>query len=298
MSEVVDASIDASPAPWVVLLKLLAIVFIGEAGVMYLLPVILPASIDPGAEAFVDSCLLTLVTAPLVWWVIIGPLRASAAAEKLAVVAQMAAGVAHELRNPLTSVKMLVQSQREATDVSVQFAEDLGIIEDEIRRMERSIQTFLDFARPREPERRALNPADVIRRVFALVEPRARNQDVELKLVEPEQPLTVDADWQQLFQVFLNLCGNAFDAMPSGGTLELRLERTENFVRITVRDTGPGIDSGIVPRLFEPFVTNKEAGVGLGLVICRRIAEAHQGRLEGENLQQGACFTLELPAAS
>jgi signal transduction histidine kinase len=195
---------------------------------------------------------------------------------------------------------MLVQSQRESPDVAGQLAEDLEIIEEEIRRMERSIQTFLDFARPREPERRAVDPADVVRRVFSLIEPRAKNQRVDLKLIESESPLTIVADGEQLFQVVLNLCGNALDVMPSGGSLDVRVERSDGPVRggpvrIVVQDSGPGIDSAIQPKLFQPFVTNKEAGVGLGLVICQRIARAHHGRLWGESLASGACFTLELP---
>jgi len=237
-----------------------------------------------------------LLTAPLVWWVIIGPLRASATAEKMAAVAQIATGVAHELRNPLTAVKMLVQAQRELPEVSEHLAEDLTIIEDEIRRMERSIQTFLDFARPRDPERRTIDPADVVWRVFSLNEPRAKNQDVDLKLVEPEDGLSVKADSEQLFQILLNLCGNALDVMPNGGSVVVRLEQTDGVVRIVVQDSGPGIDPAIRPKLFQPFVTNKETGVGLGLLVCKRIAEAHGGSLRGETLAEGACFTLELPA--
>lgn len=285
-----------SPAtPFSVVAKLLALVFIAEVAVMFVLPFALPAEVDSRLEALVDSCLLTMLTAPLVWWVIIGPLRASADAEKMAAVAQIATGVAHELRNPLTSVKLLVQSQREADDVSEQLAEDLQIIEDEIRRMERSIQTFLDFARPRRPERRDIDPADVVRRVFSLIKPRARNQGVALTLVEPDAPLTVHADWEQLFQVVLNLCGNALDEMPGGGAIEIQLEQADGAVRLVVQDTGPGIAPQIRPKLFQPFVTSKEAGVGLGMVICKRIAEAHGGSLQGRNLEQGACFTLELP---
>ena len=289
---------DSTSSPLNVFVKLLAIVFIAEAGVMFLLPAILPNSATAGTEAFVDSCLLTLLTAPLVWWVIIGPLRASAAAEKMAAVAQIATGVAHELRNPLTAVKMLVQTQRELPEVSDQLAEDLTIIEDEIRRMERSIQTFLDFAKPQAPERRPIDPTDVVRRTFSLIEPRARNQKVELKLLAPEAPLSIEADGEQLLQLIFNLCLNALDAMPDGGSLVVGSQQVDGLVRLSVRDTGPGIEPRVLAKLFQPFVTSKETGVGIGLVICKRIAEAHRGRLDGENLEDGACFTVELPAMS
>lgn len=294
----IGVNMDSTSSPLVVFFKLLAIIFIAEAGVMFLLPVILPQSVDAGTEAFVDSCLLTLLTAPLVWWVIIGPLQASAAAEKMSAVAQIATGVAHELRNPLTAVKMLVQTQREQPQVCAALAEDLTIIEDEVRRMERSIQTFLDFARPRAPERRPLDPADIVCRTFALLEPRARNQQVSFELLKPDSPLTVQADSEQLLQLLLNLCLNALDAMPDGGSLVVELQQVDRVVRILVRDTGPGIDAQVLARLFQPFVTSKETGVGIGLVICERIAQAHRGRLRGENPGSGACFTLELPASS
>jgi two-component system sensor histidine kinase HydH len=289
---------DSISSPLNVLVKLLAIVFIAEAGVMFVLPAILPTSVAAGTEAFVDSCLLTFLTAPLVWWVIIGPLKASAAAEKMTAVAQIATGVAHELRNPLTAVKMLVQTQRELPDVSDQLAEDLTIIEDEVRRMERSIQTFLDFARPQAPERRPLDPNDVVRRTFSLIEPRARNQKVTFELQEPAEPLTIEADGEQLLQLVLNLCLNALDAMPDGGTLVVGSQQLNGTVQLSVRDTGPGIEPHVLAKLFQPFVTSKETGVGIGLVICKRIAEAHRGRLRGENLEDGACFTLEIPAMS
>ncbi len=288
-------NMGSNSTPLIVFLKLLGIVFVAETGVMYLLPVLLPTSANAGTEAVVDSCLLTLLTAPLVWWVIIGPLRVSATAEKMAAVAQIATGVAHELRNPLTAVKMLVQTQRESPEASDQLAEDLMIIEDEVRRMERTIQTFLDFARPQAPERHPIDPADVVHRTFSLIEPRARNQGVCFELLQPDSPLTIEADPEQLLQLLHNLCINAMDVMPNGGSLMVRLEQVGNFATISVRDTGPGIAPSVLAKLFEPFVTNKEAGVGIGLVICKRIAETHRGKLRGENMHDGACFTLEIP---
>ena len=140
------------------------------------------------------------------------------------------------------------------------------------------------------------NPADVVRRTFSLIEPRARNQKVELKLLEPDRPLSIEADGEQLLQLLLNLCMNALDSMPDGGSLIVESRPVDDTVRLSVRDTGPGIDPHMLHRLFQPFVTSKETGVGIGLVICQRIAEAHRGKLWGENLVDGACFTLELPA--
>ncbi|MCA9179030.1 MAG: HAMP domain-containing histidine kinase [Planctomycetales bacterium] len=289
------AIVPPNTSPLEVFLKLLAVMFAAEAGVMIVLPKLLPSAANAGVEAMVDSCLLTLVAGPLIWWVVIGPLRWAAANEKLAVVAQMAAGVAHELRNPLTSVKLLVQSHRQTVEPDSALAEDLQIVEDEIRRMERSLQAFLDFARPRAPERQWVDPAAPANQVLSLIKPRAQNQSVRLQLTQPSSPVTVHADPECLVQVLLNLCSNSLDAMPRGGEMEIRIEPTEDKVRISVRDTGPGIAPEIRPRLFQPFVTSKATGVGLGLVNCRRIAEAHGGSILVESGDGGANFVLELP---
>ena len=287
-------------SPAFVVLKLLAIVFIAEAVIMVLLPIMLPRDVSPIIEAIVDSCLLTLISAPLIWWVIIGPLRSMAATQQMAVVAQLATGVAHELRNPLTSIKMLVQTNREVLDSNEPLKDDLQIIEDEIRRMERSIQTFLEFARPRTPERAAIDLATLVCRSFTLIEARADKQHVRLLFQEPPRPVIAQADWEQIQQVLLNLMLNALDAMPSGGMLEVELDNMPTGeARLTISDAGSGIPANILSRLFQPFVTNKETGVGIGLFISKRIAIEHGGRLLAENRHEGgARFTLILPSAA
>jgi signal transduction histidine kinase len=220
-------------------------------------------------------------------------------AEQLAAVGQVAAGVAHELRNPLTSVKMLVQTGLEGATPAGLPAEDLAIIEHEIRRMETCIQTFLDFARPPTSERRRTDLLAVVRRSLALVEGRARRQHVTFKTDLPPGPVELMIDGEQIHQVLVNLMLNGLDAMPHGGELRLAVRRTDDPPRVTVRihDSGPGIAAPILARLFEPFVSGKETGLGLGLSISRRLIEAHGGSITGENAPDGgAVFTFTLPA--
>jgi signal transduction histidine kinase len=219
-------------------------------------------------------------------------------ADQLAMVGQMAAGVAHELRNPLTSIKMLVQTAQKA-DAPGLAVEDLAMIEHEIRRLEKSLQRFLDFARPARPERRPLQLVTVVERAFALVEGRARKQRVRLSFVPPAEPIVVNADEDQIQQLLLNLMLNSLDVMPDGGTLTVELAGTAgNQAELRVRDTGPGIPAELLPRLFDPFMSTKETGIGLGLAVSHRIAESHGGTLSAENQSvHGACFVLRLMRA-
>jgi signal transduction histidine kinase len=219
-------------------------------------------------------------------------------AEQLAAVGQVAAGVAHELRNPLTSVKMLVQTGLEGDRAAGLPPDDLAIIEHEVRRMEQCIQMFLDFARPSRSERRQADLLGVLRRALALVEGRARRQKVTFLADLPTEPIALLIDPEQIHQVMVNLLLNALDALPRGGTVHLSVARksTPPGAEVTIHDSGPGIAARIRERLFEPFVSSKETGVGLGLSICKRLIEAHGGTIRGENSPEGgAVFAFTLP---
>jgi two-component system sensor histidine kinase HydH len=219
-------------------------------------------------------------------------------AEQLAAVGQVAAGVAHELRNPLTSVKMLVQTALENRTGNGLPREDLNLMEHEIRRMEQCIQMFLDFARPPHCERRRTDLVEVVRRAVALAEGRARRQKVTLLADLPQQPTFSMIDPEQIHQVVLNLLLNSLDALPRGGTARLEL-LVGKEIEVRISDSGPGIPARICDRLFEPFVSSKETGMGLGLSICKRLIEAHDGAIRGENGPEGgAVFSFTLPGAA
>ncbi|MCC9645222.1 PAS domain S-box protein [Rhodopirellula sp. JC740] len=225
--------------------------------------------------------------------------KESLRAQQMATLAQLATGVAHEIRNPLTSIKMLIQVNREALSKEGFETDDLELVEHEIRRMERSVSGLLDFARPEDGERRLFQLDDVLRTTSQLIEGRCKQQNVELNIESNFSESTLHGDPAQIQQLLLNLSLNAIDAMPDGGALSIRANQREKVIEIVVSDTGNGIRDDILPRLFTPFATSKTAGVGLGLSICRRIAESHGGNLSGHNrLNGGAEFVLTLPLAN
>ena len=219
-------------------------------------------------------------------------------AEQMMAIGQVAAGVAHELRNPLTSIKGLVQVNLREQAARGLPVDDLSVIEHEIRRMEKTLQTFLDFARPPAPDRRLQDLSPIVERVLSLVGGRAGKQNVTLRFERPARPIVAHVDQDQIQQLVLNLVLNALDAMPIGGAIDVELQPPrDGNITLQVRDTGPGIAPQILPKVFESFVSNKETGVGLGLPLSRRIAEEHGGSLTAYNLPvAGACFILRLPA--
>ncbi len=216
--------------------------------------------------------------------------------EQLAAVGQLAASVAHEIRNPLTSIKMLVQTALDPADSSELTKEDLQIIEKEVRRMESSLRTFLDFTRPPKLQRRQISLMPVLQEVAGLIRGRAEKQGVSVRLEVMNADVSVYADPEQLRQVLVNLMLNGLDAQPHGGTLRMTSQVNDGEVEIRVLDQGSGISDEMLPKLFQPFASNKETGVGLGLVISRRIVEDHGGTIMGENRDGGgAVFTIRLP---
>ncbi|MCY3009575.1 MAG: ATP-binding protein [Planctomycetota bacterium] len=413
-----QSSVFRSPAR--ILGLMLGVVFVVEAAVMVMLPFLVPDSLGETTRAMVDAFLLTSICAPLLWWVIVGPLRRIAIQEhqrsetivanasesiltfdrdgnilshnraastlfgvpddswhrrhlrtvipefpeelgrlpqdlrffgirsdskqfpvqvsiseypsesmrmyiaiirdltwseraeqanieavrekealrtqQMATLAQLATGVAHEIRNPLTSIKMLIQVNRSKFAKEGLPTDDLELVEGEIRRMERSVNSLLEYARPERSEFCEVDLSHVIQRTHQLIVGRSQSQNVIVSIQQPSHAIRLNVDPAQIHQLLLNLCLNALDEMPSGGELTLSVREHENSAEVAVRDTGNGIDEGMMEKLFTPFVTTKPGGVGLGLGICRRIAESHQGTLvASNNSDRGASFVLTLP---
>jgi signal transduction histidine kinase len=218
-------------------------------------------------------------------------------AEQLAAVGQLAAGVAHEVRNPLTAIKMLVELALRPRNPKPLDADDLRVIHREVARLERTVQTFLSFARLPAPERASCDLRGLVRQAADLVRARAEGQRVALELGLPGEPVTASVDAGQLSTVLVNLFLNALDAMPNGGRLEVGLAAEPGGgVRLTVADSGGGIAPQVADRLFAPFVTTKPTGTGLGLSLSARILEEHGGSIQAANRPEGgARFVVRLP---
>lgn len=223
-------------------------------------------------------------------------------AEQLAWVGQMAAGIAHEIRNPLAAIKLLVQAASDRPGGPALRPRDFRVLEEEIARLETIVAGFLDFARPPRPDPRAVDVIDLTAKVIDGLEVRSELQGVTIAVESTKEPVIARADPNQLRQVLLNLLFNAFDAQPRGGNVQVvaKIDQTNptgQQLLVTVQDSGPGLPPDVGDRIFEPFVSTKESGLGLGLSICRRIAEAHGGTLTAANRPEGgATFTLRIPS--
>ena len=218
-------------------------------------------------------------------------------AEQLSTMGQLAAGVAHEVRNPLTGIKLLVEAALRSRNPRPLGAEDVRMIHREVARLEQTVQGFLDFARMPRAERAPCDLREVAAQARELVRIRARQQNVQIAVAAPEEPVTASVDRGQFGTVLVNLFINALDAMPNGGRIDVELGRAEGGgVRLTVSDTGGGIPPELVDRLFHPFTTTKANGTGLGLSISARILEEHGGSITADNRPEGgARFTITLP---
>jgi two-component system sensor histidine kinase HydH len=220
-----------------------------------------------------------------------------ARSRRLASLGSLAAGVAHEIRNPLSSIKGFATWFRERYRDNPEGRETAEVMIREVDRLNRVITQLLEFARPLTMNRVPTTLPAVIRHALKMVEGEARKKGVALETDLSAEIGEVPLDADRMTQVFLNLCLNAIAAMEAGGVLRVSLaRRDERTVRITVADTGIGIPKEDLPRVFDPYFTTRSSGTGLGLAIVQKIVEAHGGevRLESEP-GKGTTATILLP---
>jgi signal transduction histidine kinase/putative methionine-R-sulfoxide reductase with GAF domain len=217
--------------------------------------------------------------------------------EKLAALGQLAAGIAHEIRNPLTSINILIHSLRDKPSDDEYRQEDLRVIEEEIRRINEIVDQFLRFAKPAPPLLQEADVFSLFEETLHLLKPQIEKQRVSVqKEFQPLPPTVLDRE--QMKQVILNLLINALQAMPGGGGLRLSGQVLEDhrWIQLSIQDTGVGIPPEDMNKLFDPFFSTKEGGVGLGLSIAHRIIDQHRGKIQMESTPgKGTLFTLWLP---
>lgn len=243
---------------------------------------------------------------------VIGPLRVelgqsrahAARQEKLASLGTLAAGVAHEIRNPLTAINVRLHSLKKNFIPNSSEQEDALVIGHEIQRLERIVQEFLLFARPANPKLLTISADSLLARIQSLFGSQLEKTFIRLNL-ESVPDIWVRVDPHQIEQVLINLVQNAAESMEErGGTITLRAlrctarlqGRARPVVMLEVSDTGKGIPSEVRKRMFDPFFTTKEEGTGLGLAIAARIVEKHGGSLECRSeVNRGTTFAILLP---
>jgi two-component system sensor histidine kinase HydH len=216
-------------------------------------------------------------------------------ADRLSALGELSAGMAHEIRNPLGSIRGTAEILQDGIEPSDPRYEFTRILIKEVDRLNRVVQNFLDFARPAEKERSAVDVGLLLREVLTLTRLHAQKNGVKIELEVGETP-PVQANPEQIKQAFLNLILNALQAMPDGGTLTLAAETEEDRLRLRLSDTGQGIPQENLERVFNPFFTTRSNGTGLGLAITHRIIQGHGGRMEVESrVGEGTTFTVILP---
>ena len=232
---------------------------------------------------------------------------AAARSQQLAALGQLAAGVTHEIRTPVASLKLFLESVKEEIEISPEYEEDFEVAMRQIKRIEATINRFLDFAKPQEPIFSSINIEELIEEALLVVRPKANQQETIVTVQIENRLPEISGDRKQLGEALVNLMVNALEAMTHRGKLTVSAclgqsgttDGPNECVLIKVSDTGPGIDETSLDKIFDPFFTTKASGTGLGLSIVQTIARGHGGEITLESAKgKGAAFSMSLPMAT
>ena len=222
-------------------------------------------------------------------------------AEKLASIGKLAAGVAHEIRSPLTSLKLRLYSLQKAFQ-SHQRHKDFELVSEEITRLDNIVTNFLEFSRPRPLNLHKCRLDELLDKTLELMHYKLEAANITVQMqIEPDLP-SVMADSQQLQQVFVNLLNNSIDVLAGGGVVHISAQQNNELpgecrTKVLISDNGPGISDDIQDRIFEPFFGTKKDSTGLGLWIAKRIMVQHKGSIGlKESTSSGTIFALWIPA--
>ncbi|GAB4322931.1 MAG: hypothetical protein Kow0074_14730 [Candidatus Zixiibacteriota bacterium] len=217
-------------------------------------------------------------------------------ADRLASVGMMAASMAHEINNPLTTIKVLIHSLHQRSGANPALETDFNIVLSEIDKIKALVLRFLQFARPRDPEFSAVRLDEILSRIAGLIRHQAQSQGILIFEKYDATLGTVWADGSQIGQMFLNILLNALDATPPGGEVHIAASVADaDTACVTIWNSGPGLPEEIKERIFEPFFSTKTTGTGLGLSIARTIIEKHGGEISAQGHgENGTTFTMRL----
>ena len=221
--------------------------------------------------------------------------------EKMAVLGKLAAEVAHSIRNPMTSIKMRLFSLQRNLNLNDNQKEDLGVVAEEMRRLDNIVQNFLEFSRPPKLEKQKINLSEMVDMSLQLLEKRLEHTNIRVDRRRSKWIPPIEGDPELLKEVIVNLIVNACDAMPHGGRLLVTeenavAEKIGRAILLKISDDGPGVPEPLREKIMEPFFSTKEDGTGLGLSMVKQTIESHGGMLEVRKGDiGGATFVITLP---
>ena len=217
-------------------------------------------------------------------------------AEKLKAISTLAAGMAHEIKNPLTAIKTFAEFIPEKQNDPIFMKRLHHVLTSETQRIQEVVQELLEFAKPKTPNFKPVDLGPIIKSTVDFLSGDLLKRSIQWTISCRHDSATIQADSDQLRQVLINLIQNAADAMPIGGTLTLATQVNDGYLELTVTDTGEGIPKELLSKIFDPFVTTKPTGTGLGLAMVQTLVRAHRGTISVTSIPaQGTTFTLRLP---